>query len=123
MHGTILRNLITMFDVCTRKVEFKNVNHLACLEIRKANLASCNFAVHFSRNDSVFAVKDQHARCVANTAVDFLDMKIQNRELAKKAVYSVFPKCYNDLEPIGRRSRNAADMRRAHSERYLFGYE
>ena len=123
VHGTILRNLITMFDACTRKVDFKNVNHLACTEVRKANLASCNFMIHFTRNDSEFGVKDQHAKCVANTAVDCLEMKINNRELAKQAVSHVFSKCYNDLEPIGRKCRNNVDMKRAYSERYLYGYE
>ena len=122
VHGTILRNLITMFDVCTRKVDFNNVNHLACIEIRKANLAGCNFMIHFTRNNPL-AVKEQHASCVANSAITVLNSKIDNYELAKKSVNNVFSKCYNDLEPIGRRCKDDVDMKRAYKERYLFGYE
>ena len=122
VHGTILRNLITMFDTCTRKVDFHNVNHLACMEIRKANLAGCNFMIHLTRNNPL-EIRGQHANCVANSAIYVLNSKIDNYELAKKAVYDVFPKCYKDLEPIGRRCRNDVDMTRAYEERYLFAYE
>jgi inner membrane protease ATP23 len=43
---------------------------------------------------------------------------------AWKVVDSVFDKCYNDLEPIGRRvRRNSYDRERAYRERYFYGYE
>lgn len=43
---------------------------------------------------------------------------------ALEAVNRVFDKCYNDLEPIGRRiRRNSADMIRAYQERVNYGYE
>lgn len=44
-------------------------------------------------------------------------------EVAEAAIEEVFPKCYNDLEPIGRRiRRNSMDMSRAHSEGFFYGY-
>jgi inner membrane protease ATP23 len=46
-----------------------------------------------------------------------------DKAVAAEAVKRVFPKCYADLEPIGRRVMNADDMRCADSEKYLFGYE
>ena len=122
VHGTLLRNLIHMYDVCTRKVDFHNVNHLACMEIRKANLAGCNLGIHMVRLNP-FYIKDKHAECVAKTAYQILGEKIGNNEAAKIAVFNVFPKCYKDLEPIGRRCKDQNDMKQAYKERYLFAYD
>lgn len=39
-------------------------------------------------------------------------------------IEKVFPKCYNDLEPIGRRiRRNSEDMTRAYREASYYGYD
>merc|ERR1719259_1257430 len=65
VYGTLLRQLITMFDVCTKKYDFRNARHLACTEIRKANLANCNMAVGMTRPGAdLFAVRDQQRACV-----------------------------------------------------------
>lgn len=45
-------------------------------------------------------------------------------EEAVAVVNKVFPKCYADLEPIGRRvRRNSRDMEKAYVEGYLYGYD
>nr|CAD7429533.1 unnamed protein product [Timema monikensis] len=45
-------------------------------------------------------------------------------EEARAAVERVFPKCYADLEPVGRRiRRNSNDMHRAYFESPLYGYD
>ena len=108
-----------MYDVCTRKVNFKDVNHLACMEIRKANIAGCNLGIHMSRLNP-FYIKDQHRECVFKTATYTLSEKIDDKDLAEKAVLNVFSKCYNDTEPIGRNCKNKEDMFRAYEERFLF---
>ena len=42
---------------------------------------------------------------------------------ALKAIEEVFPKCYNDLEPIGRRCRrNSMDSELAFEESKIWGY-
>ena len=105
-----------------RKVDFHNVNHLACMEIRKANLAGCNLGIHMTRLNP-FYIKEMHAECVAKTTSYLLGEKIGNNEVAKNAVYNVFPKCYKDLEPIGRRCKDQTDMKQAYKERYLFAYD
>ena len=70
-----------------------------------------------------FNWKKAHAQCVKNTAVDYLvSTKFVKEDVAKAAVDKVFDKCYNDLEPIGRRSIDADDIARANSEKYIFGY-
>jgi mitochondrial inner membrane protease ATP23 len=44
-------------------------------------------------------------------------------EDAAKAVDNVFYKCYDDLEPIGRRiRRNSYDMHRAYNEASTYGH-
>lgn len=50
------------------------------------------------------------------------------RQIGKKEavdiIEKVFPKCYEDLEPIGRRiRRNSDDMLRAFKEAAYYGYE
>ena len=43
---------------------------------------------------------------------------------AWKAVEDVFPKCYKDLEPIGRRIRRNSDhMEKAYIDRVNLGYD
>ncbi|KAG5313051.1 ATP23 protease, partial [Pseudoatta argentina] len=47
-----------------------------------------------------------------------------SKEVAEAAIERVFTKCYNDLEPIGRRiRRNSFDMPRAYAEGHLYGYD
>lgn len=124
IHGVLVRNLIEMFDRCVHKVDNANLDHLACIEVRKANLASCNFLNYYSRPESSFGVQGQHSNCVRHAAVRSLKESkfVEDEVKAKEAVDRVFPKCYADLEPFGRRARNAEDMNLAFKERYLFGY-
>ncbi|UYV65405.1 GTPBP1 [Cordylochernes scorpioides] len=44
-HGCVLSHeLIHMYDHCRAKVDFNNLDHLACTEIRAANLMHCSLA-------------------------------------------------------------------------------
>ena len=75
---------------------------------------------------SPFRIKQQHAECVKTKAMGSV-MAVRpelSKEEARAAVDKVFTKCYNDLEPIGRRvRRNSPDMMRAYNERSNYGYE
>ena len=97
VHGALVRNLIQMFDNCVNKYDFNNVRHLACSEVRKAhlttcqiskekvkkyeqyeikvrkaNLANCQFLTNLTRPDATFAVFEQHRICVRSVAVESL---------------------------------------------------
>lgn len=49
--------------------------------------------------------------------------QVEEKE-AREVVDKVFDKCYNDLEPIGRRiRRNSPDMHKAYKERFAYGYD
>ena len=122
-HGALVRNLIQMFDVCVNKYNFQSAEHLACTEVRKANLANCNFLVYQQQRWAQAAWRGEHARCVRNMALDYMvNTKFVKEDIAKAAIDKVFDKCYNDLAPIGRRPHDLADVDRANSEKFLFGY-
>jgi len=104
VHGALVRNLIQMFDACVNKYDFHSADHLACTEVRKANLANCGYLTYMSQPWASFKWKKAHADCVRNTALDYMiRTKFVKPEIAEKAVDKVFAKCYTDLEPIGRR--------------------
>jgi len=123
VHAVVLRNLFYMFDRCVNKYDFDNPDHLACTEIRKASLANCNFMSYMFTRGASIGVKKEHANCVKLKAFESL---IKSRfvpdEIAKKSIEKVFDKCYNDLEPIGRRVKNLDDMLMANEEKFLYGY-
>jgi len=125
VQGVLTHEFIHMFDYCRAEMDFKDLKHLACTEIRAANLAHCSFLSAWTQGfASPFNVAKRHSECVKAKAVASVMAvrKIPESE-AKEIVDGVFEKCYNDLEPIGRRIRRGSrDMERAYHERYHCGY-
>eukprot|EP00088_Acartia_fossae_P039858 TRINITY_DN41493_c0_g1_i1.p1 TRINITY_DN41493_c0_g1~~TRINITY_DN41493_c0_g1_i1.p1 ORF type:complete len:114 (-),score=12.74 TRINITY_DN41493_c0_g1_i1:172-513(-) len=112
-----------MYDRCVNKYNFNNPEHLACTEIRRANLANCGFGVYMQQDGANFGVRKEHANCVKLVATKALiHQRFMDKDLAQYSVDKVFSKCYQDLEPIGRRAKDAADILRAFEEKFLFGY-
>nr|SVE85736.1 EOG090X0CKN [Daphnia pulicaria] len=127
IQGILTHEMIHMFDACRHQLDFKNIHHLACTEIRAANLTHCSFmSAMFQGDASPFRIRKQHAECVRVKALGSV-MAVRpdvTKEEALAAIDKVFTKCYNDLEPIGRRiRRNSADMIRAYEEKGNYGYE
>lgn len=61
VQGVLTHEMIHMFDYCTNKLDFKNVEHLACTEIRAANLAHCSFLGAYAQTDAdFFNIKKRH---------------------------------------------------------------
>lgn len=61
VQGVLTHEMIHMFDYCTNNLDFKNIDHLACTEIRAANLAHCSFLSACAQGDaSPFNVKQAH---------------------------------------------------------------
>ncbi|XP_055383106.1 mitochondrial inner membrane protease ATP23 homolog [Condylostylus longicornis] len=126
VQGVLTHEMIHMFDYCNNDLDFKNIDHLACTEIRAANLAHCSFFSAMAQGDaSFFNIKEAHQNCVKTKALNsVLAVRNVTRNEAIDAVERVFPKCYADLEPIGRRiRRNSSDMHRAYLEAPLYGYD
>ncbi|KAF8792632.1 mitochondrial inner membrane protease ATP23 homolog [Argiope bruennichi] len=125
VHGALAHEMVHMFDFCRAHVDFTNVDHLLCTEIRAANLMHCSFlSAMVMGTASLIRIKKQHQECVKRKALaSVVAVRDLTEEEAKAAMNRVFTKCYNDLEPLGRRlRRNSNDIARIYRERYLYGY-
>ncbi|CAG5125429.1 unnamed protein product [Candidula unifasciata] len=111
--------LLHAFDFCRAKVDFTNLRHLACTEIRAANMFHCSLGASFASGEaSFFNIKERHQLCVKNKALQSIRLVRNVTELeAMTVVDEVFDKCYNDTEPIGRRCfKNTGRAKRALEE-------
>ncbi|XP_065322622.1 mitochondrial inner membrane protease ATP23 homolog [Gordionus sp. m RMFG-2023] len=102
--GTMAHEMVHMFDLCRNKMDFSNINHLACTEIRAYNLTPCLFSGFFWRNPNIaIPVKHTHKQCVRYKAAASIAMSRTNitMDQALEIVDKVFDKCYADLEPLG----------------------
>lgn len=126
VQGVLAHELMHMFDYCRANMDFKNMDHLACTEVRAANLFHCSFMSALTQGSaSPFKIAKSHAECVKQKAVNSVVVArgVSEKE-ARDAVDRVFDKCYNDLEPVGRRiRRNSPHMQWAYRERYHYGYD
>lgn len=126
VQGVLTHEFIHMFDYCRHNLDFRNLDHLACTEIRAANLAHCSFmSAWFNGDTSMFNFKETHQNCVKSKALSSM-LAVRNvSELeAIDAIERVFTKCYNDLEPLGRRiRRNSLDMHKAFQDGLYYGYD
>lgn len=103
MNRVVTHELIHAFDHCRAHVDwFNNYRHLACSEIRAANLSGdCAFSNEVSRFH--FGLKKHHQECVRGRALrSILAVRKISQEQAKKIVDEVFDSCFNDHAPFGR---------------------
>lgn len=83
-----------------------------------------NFADYWSQFFASFKYTKEHPECVRLTAIhNLVNTKFVDKATAEMAVNKVFCKCYNDMEPIGRRLQNSDEFEMPYRERYLLGYE
>ncbi|KAA0192645.1 hypothetical protein HAZT_HAZT008399 [Hyalella azteca] len=123
--GVLTHEMIHMFDYCKHKLDFKNIEHLACTEIRAANLTHCSFMSAIAQSDaSPFRIAKTHQECVKTKAAWSVEsVRHVGIEEARRIVDKVFPQCYADLEPIGRRvRRNSGEEVLAYQEKRIYGY-
>lgn len=61
VQGVLTHEMIHMFDYCRNELDFRNMEHLACTEIRAANLTHCSFTSAWSQGDASFLkIKEAH---------------------------------------------------------------
>lgn len=61
VQGVLAHEMIHMFDYCRNELDFKNMEHLACTEIRAANLTHCSFTSAWSQGDASWTkIKEAH---------------------------------------------------------------
>ncbi|XP_060885979.1 mitochondrial inner membrane protease ATP23 homolog [Labrus mixtus] len=103
MTRVVTHELIHAFDHCRANVDwFNNYRHLACSEIRAANLSGdCTFSNELTRFN--FGMKQHHQECVRGRALrSILAVRNISRKEAEKIVDDVFDTCFNDHAPFGR---------------------
>ena len=62
VQGVLTHEMIHMFDYCRRNIDLSNIHHLACTEIRAANLAHCSFLSAVTEGAASFVnIKQRHA--------------------------------------------------------------
>lgn len=107
--------LVHMYDHCVARVDFEDPAHLACTEVRAANLAQCRSGGLLSRSRLVAG--GSHRDCVRERAARSVAV-IRGVGPAEAAadVEAVFERCYADLEPLGRRPAGPACERLAADE-------
>ncbi|KAM7378025.1 hypothetical protein PAMA_013090 [Pampus argenteus] len=112
MDRVVTHELIHAFDHCRAHVDwFHNLRHLACSEIRAANLSGdCSFSNEFTRSN--FGLKQHHQKCVRDRALrSILVVRKVPQEEAEKIVDEVFDTCFNDHAPFGRIPHSKHDAR------------
>lgn len=117
MNRVVTHELIHAFDHCRAHVDwFNNVKHLACSEIRAANLSGdCSLLNEMTRFK--FGLKQHQQTCVRDRAVrSILAVRKVSREKAEKAVDEVFESCFGDHEPFGRVPHSKSDARYAYRD-------
>uniref|UniRef100_A0A3Q2Z1Z3 Mitochondrial inner membrane protease ATP23 n=1 Tax=Hippocampus comes TaxID=109280 RepID=A0A3Q2Z1Z3_HIPCM len=117
MNRVVTHELIHAFDHCRAHVDwFNNFRHLACSEIRAANLSGdCSFSNEVARFH--FGMKQHHQECVRGRALrSILAVRKINRQAAEKIVDEVFDTCFNDHAPFGRIPHGKKDAKFAHRD-------
>lgn len=117
MNRVVTHELIHAFDHCRAHVNwFTNVRHLACSEVRAANLSGdCSLLNEIFRLH--FGLKQHHQTCVRDRAIrSILAVRNISKEVAQKAVDEVFESCFNDHEPFGRIPHNKTYAKYAHRD-------
>ncbi|KAF9055724.1 peptidase M76 family-domain-containing protein [Panaeolus papilionaceus] len=101
MESTITHELMHMYDHCRFKVDWNNLRHHACSEIRANNLSGdCRYTRELRRGFVTFS--KQHQACVRRRAVESVTANpaCPNPEAAERAVNEVWESCFNDTRPF-----------------------
>ena len=102
---TITHELIHAFDHCRVDFDSNNCEHLACTEVRAANLSGdCDFGVELARGGlRSFTIRGHQQKCVRRRAELSISAKPQcvgSARGVKATVDDVFEPCYADVSPF-----------------------
>ncbi|KAG0231479.1 Mitochondrial inner membrane protease atp23 [Actinomortierella wolfii] len=99
---TMIHEMMHMYDHCVFNVDWTNLRHHACSEVRAAALSGdCNWSREFF-DRGIRKFTKQHQECVKRRAIVSVEANphCPNRREAEKAVNAVFESCYNDTRPF-----------------------
>ena len=97
---TVIHELVHAYDMCKSQLDWKNCLHHACTEVRASTISGeCNFIPELLRGK--VQIDNGMPNCVKRRAEVSVSSNPYCKGIAKDAVETVFPKCYNDLSPYG----------------------
>ncbi|XP_062505608.1 mitochondrial inner membrane protease ATP23 homolog isoform X2 [Corticium candelabrum] len=101
MSEVLTHELIHAYDFCRYNTNFSDVKHLACSEIRAANLSGDCFFWKENFGRFKFGWKKHQQACVRERAVNsILCVKDIEKSEAENVVDSVFASCFYNTEPF-----------------------
>ncbi|KAJ7134410.1 peptidase M76 family-domain-containing protein [Mycena epipterygia] len=101
MENTMVHEMIHMFDQCRFKVDWDNLRHHACSEIRANSLSGdCRWARELRIGS--FAFTKHHQDCVRRRAVTSITRNVlcPDKATAERVVNEVFESCFKDTRPF-----------------------
>eukprot|EP01130_Rhizamoeba_saxonica_P007679 TRINITY_DN3112_c0_g1_i1.p1 TRINITY_DN3112_c0_g1~~TRINITY_DN3112_c0_g1_i1.p1 ORF type:complete len:130 (+),score=18.53 TRINITY_DN3112_c0_g1_i1:399-788(+) len=99
---TLRHELVHVFDHCRANIDSQNCYQIGCSEIRAASLSGeCNFSREVMRLNVTTTIRKKQQVCVKRRAVQSLKMHPHCRDKAEEIIDTIFPVCWNDLEPYG----------------------
>lgn len=101
MEDTIMHELVHMYDHVKFKVDWNNLRHHACSEIRANSLSGdCKFTRELRRG--FLSISKQHQACVRRRAVMSVraNPACPDDATAERAVNEVWESCFNDTRPF-----------------------
>jgi len=101
MEDTLVHELVHMYDHCKFKVDWNNLRHHACSEIRANSLSGdCRLMRELGRG--VVAFSKHHQTCVRRRAILSVraNPSCPDEATAERAVNEVWESCFNDTRPF-----------------------
>lgn len=102
LEDTLTHEMVHAYDHCKFNVDWNNLKHHACSEIRASNLSGeCRMMNQIVKNKIMKLSKGQQD-CVRRRAVLSVraNPNCKSDEMAVKVVNEVFDSCYNDTRPF-----------------------
>lgn len=102
LEHTLSHEMIHWYDHCRFLVDWNNLRHHACSEIRAASLSKdCSFLREFSTRRQ-WGIRAQHQKCVRRRAALSVAQNAAckgDTQKAERIVDEVWQSCYNDTRP------------------------
>ncbi|PWN48441.1 mitochondrial inner membrane protease ATP23 [Violaceomyces palustris] len=102
LEDTLSHEMIHWWDHCRFKVDWSNLSHHACSEVRAASLSGdCRFFREVGRRN--FGLTKQHQACVRRRAILSVMANPKcggDEKVASKAVDEVWNSCFGDTRPF-----------------------
>ncbi|KAJ8046535.1 Mitochondrial inner membrane protease ATP23-like [Holothuria leucospilota] len=108
----LTHELIHAYDHCRIDIDWTNLSHVACSEIRAANLSGeCSFISENLYGRS-FGIKKHHQDCVRRHATEsMMCARSITKEKTEGQIDRVWSRCFNDFAPFPRIPRGPSDLK------------